>query len=191
MRIGYARVSTLDQNPELQLQKLREAGCERIVVEKASGTRVDRPELGRVLNDILRTGDILIVWKLDRLARSLKQLIATAESLQEREIGLISLTDAIDTSSPGGMLVFHMLGAIAEFERALIRERTMAGLAEARRKGKTGGRPRSLSKKDTAAARALLADGTLTAKEVAARFGVSKATLYRYLAAARPPAPDV
>lgn len=153
MRIGYARVSTLDQNPELQLQKLREAGCERVVVERASGARVERPELGRVLNDILRRGDILVVWKLDRLARSLKQLIATAETLQERGVGLISLTDAIDTSSPGGMLVFHMLGAIAEFERALIRERTMAGLAEARRKGKTGGRPRSLSKKDTAAAR--------------------------------------
>lgn len=191
MRIGYARVSTLDQNPELQLQKLREAGCERVVVERASGARVERPELGRVLNDILRRGDILVVWKLDRLARSLKQLIATAETLQERGVGLISLTDAIDTSSPGGMLVFHMLGAIAEFERALIRERTMAGLAEARRKGKTGGRPRSLSKKDTAAAQALLADGALTAKEVAAHFGVSKATLYRYLSAARLPGRSV
>lgn len=182
MRIGYARVSTLDQSPEHQLQKLREAGCERVVVEKASGARVDRPELGHVMNDMLRKGDTLVVWKLDRLARSLKQLIATAENLQERGIGLVSLTDAIDTSSPGGMLVFHMLGAIAEFERALIRERTIAGLAEARRKGKTGGRPRRLSKKDTVAARALLADGTLTAKEVASRFNISKATLYRYLA---------
>lgn len=187
MRIGYARVSTLDQKPELQLQKLREAGCERIVVEKASGARIDRPELGRVLNDMLREGDILVIWKLDRLARSLRQLIETAEALRARGIGLVSLTDAIDTASPGGMLVFHMLGAIAEFERALIRERTTAGLAEARRKGKTGGRPRALSRKDTAAARALLADGTLTAKEVAARFGVSKATLYRYLAAASEP----
>lgn len=185
MRIGYARVSTLDQTPELQLQKLRDAGCERIFVERASGARVDRPELGRVLNDILREGDTLVVWKLDRLARSLKQLIATAEKLRERGIGFVSLTDAIDTSSPGGMLVFHMLGAIAEFERALIRERTVAGLAEARRKGKMGGRPRSLSKKDTTAARVLLADGILSAKEVAARFGVSRATLYRYLAEER------
>lgn len=182
MRIGYVRVSTLDQNPELQLQKLREAGCERIVVERASGMRADRPELARVLNDMLRTGDTLVVWKLDRLARSLHQLIETAGDLRGRGIGLVSLTDAIDTGSPGGMLVFHMLGAIAEFERALIHERTMAGLAEARRRGKVGGRPRILSKKDMSAARLLLTEGDLTAKEVAARFGVSRATLYRYLA---------
>lgn len=180
MRIGYARVSTLDQNPDLQLEKLREAGCEKVVIEKASGARVDRPELNRVLHDMLREGDTLVVWKLDRLARSLKQLIETAADLKGRGIGLVSLTDAIDTSSPGGMLVFHMLGAIAEFERALIRERTMAGLAEAKRKGKRGGRPRSLSEKDAVAAKALLADGTLTANEVAARFSISKATLYRY-----------
>jgi DNA invertase Pin-like site-specific DNA recombinase len=124
MRIGYARVSTLDQNPDLQLEKLREAGYERVIVEKASGARADRPELTRLLNDMLRQGDTLVIWKLDRLARSLKQLIETAEKLKGRGIGLISLTDAIDTSSAGGMLVFHMLGAIAEFERALIRERT-------------------------------------------------------------------
>ncbi len=182
MRIGYARVSTFDQNPELQLEKLRDAGCERVVVEKASGARTDRPELTRLLRDMLREGDTLVIWKLDRLARSLKQLIETAEDLKGRGIGLVSLTDAIDTSSPGGMLVFHLLGAIAEFERALIRERTAAGLAEAKRKGKKGGRPRCLSEKDTAAAKALLAEGSLTSKEVAARFGVSKATLYRYLA---------
>ena len=182
MRIGYARVSTLDQSPDLQLQKLREAGCERIVVETASGARADRPELRRVLNDMLREGDVLVVWKLDRLARSLKQLIVTAETLREQGIGVVSLTDAIDTPPPGGMLLFHMLGATAEFERALIRERTRAGLIEARRKGKTGGRPRSLSIKDAVAAQALLADGTLTAREIAARFGVSKATLYRYMA---------
>ena len=181
MKIGYARVSTLDQNPELQLQKLKEVGCERIIVEKGSGAKVERPELQRLLKDMLREGDVLVVWKLDRLARSLKQLIDTAEDLKARGIGLISLTDAIDTSSPGGMLVFHMLGAIAEFERALIRERTTAGLAEAKRRGKRGGRPRSLTPKDVSAARALMADGSLTAKEVAARFGVSKATLYRYL----------
>ncbi len=125
----------------------------------------------------------LWIWKLDRLARSLKQLIQTAEDLKGRGIGFVSLTDAIDTSSPGGMLVFHMLGAIAEFERALIRERTVAGLAEARRKGKTGGRPRRMADKDALAAKALLADGTLSSKEVVARFGVSKATLYRYIGA--------
>ncbi|WP_036293078.1 recombinase family protein [Methylosinus sp. PW1] len=182
MRIGYARVSTFDQNPDLQSEKLREAGCEKIIVERMSSGR-ERPELTRLLRDILREGDTLVIWKLDRLARSLKQLIETAEDLKARGIGLVSLTDAIDTSSPGGMLVFHMLGAIAEFERALIRERTVAGLAEARRKGKKGGRPRSLSQKDAAAAAALLAAGSLTSKEVAARFGVSKATLYRHISA--------
>jgi DNA invertase Pin-like site-specific DNA recombinase len=182
MRIGYARVSTLDQNADLQLQKLKDAGCDRLIVEKASGAKADRPELQRVLTDILRDGDTLVIWKLDRLARSLKQLIQTAEDLKGRGIGLVSLTDAIDTSSPGGMLVFHMLGAIAEFERALIRERTVAGLVEARRKGRRGGRPRLLSEKDATAAKALLSDGTLSSKEVAARFGVSKATLYRHLA---------
>lgn len=181
MRIGYARVSTLDQNADLQLQKLKEAGCERVVVEKASGAKVDRPELTRLLDDMLRTGDTLVVWKLDRLARSLKQLIATAEDLKGRGIGLVSITDAIDTSSPGGMLVFHMLGAIAEFERSLIQERTRAGLAAARHRGKRGGRPRKLTAKDVSAAKAMLADGTLTSKEVAAKVGVSKATLYRHL----------
>jgi len=183
MRVGYARVSTLDQNPGLQLERLREAGCERIITEKASGVRTDRPELTRLLRDVLREGDTLVVWKLDRLARSLKQLIATAEDLKARGIGLVSLTDAIDTGSPGGMLVFHMLGAIAEFERALIRERTTAGLVEARRQGRVGGRPRRMQPKDVAAARALLADGSLTSREVAARFNVSKATLYRHLGA--------
>lgn len=185
MRIGYARVSTLDQNPDLQLERLKAAGCERVVIEKASGARADRPELTRLLRDILREGDTLVVWKLDRLARSLKQLMDTADDLKRRGIGLVSLTDAIDTASPGGMLVFHMLGAIAEFERALISERTAAGLAEARRKGRVGGRPKGMQPKDVTAARALLADGSLTSKEVAARFDVSKATLYRHLASER------
>jgi DNA invertase Pin-like site-specific DNA recombinase len=139
--------------------------------------------LNRVLHEIPREGDTLVVWKLDRLARSLKQLIETAADLKARGIGLVSLTDAIDTGSPGGMLVFHMLGAIAEFERALIRERTIAGLAEAKRKGKRGGRPRRLSEKDARAAKALLTAGTLSAGDVAARFGLSRATLYRYIGA--------
>jgi DNA invertase Pin-like site-specific DNA recombinase len=181
MRIGYARVSTLDQNTDLQLQKLKEAGCEKVVTEKASGAKADRLELRRLLDDMLRTGDTLVVWKLDRLARSLKQLIATAEDLKGRGIGLISITDTIDTSSPGGMLVFHMLGAIAEFERSLIQERTRAGLAAARRRGRRGGRPKKMTGKDIAAAKALLADGTLTSTEVATQLGVSKATLYRHL----------
>lgn len=189
MRIGYARVSTLEQNTDLQLERLRAAGCERVITEKASGARADRPELTRLLRDILREGDTLVVWKLDRLARSLKQLIETVEDLKGRGIGLASLTDAFDTSSPGGMLVFHMLGAIAEFERQLIRERTSAGLLEARRKGRVGGRPRMMQPKDVAAASLLLADDTLTSREVAKRFGVSKATLYRNIAQSRTEAP--
>jgi len=134
----------------------------RSLAAEPSGAKTDRPELQRILTDILRHGDTLVIWKLDRLARSLKQLIQAAEDLKGRGIGLVSLTDAIDTSSPGEMLVFHMLGAIAEFERALIRERTVAGLVEARRKGRRGGRPRLLSEKDAAAAKALLTDGTLS-----------------------------
>ncbi|WP_454888887.1 recombinase family protein [Sphingobium indicum] len=124
MRVGYARVSTSDQNPELQLDALRRAGCERVFTEKASGARDDRPELARILEDVLRAGDTLVVWKLDRLARSLKKLIATAEDLEREKIGLVSLTESIDTTTPGGMLTFHVFGAIAQFERALIRERT-------------------------------------------------------------------
>jgi DNA invertase Pin-like site-specific DNA recombinase len=182
MRIGYARVSTLDQSPELQTQKLKEAGCEKIIEERASGAKLDRPELTRVLNDILREGDTLVVWKLDRLARSLKQLIETAQMLKERGIGLVSLTDAINTSSPGGMLVFHVLGAISEFERELIRERTRAGLVEAKRQGKVGGRPQKLSNKEKTEARAMLETGAFTAIGVAQRFGISKATLYRSIA---------
>src|SRR3546814_633381 len=127
MRVGYARVSTSDQNPELQLDALRRAGCERVFTEKASGARDDRPELARILEDVLRAGDTLVVWKLDRLARSLKKLIATAEDLEREKIGLVSLTESIDTTTPGGMLTFHVFGAIAQFERALIRERTTAG----------------------------------------------------------------
>lgn len=181
MRIGYARVSTLDQSPELQIQKLKESGCEKIIEERASGAKLDRPELTRLLNDILREGDTLVVWKLDRLARSLKQLIETAQMLKERRIGLVSLTDAIDTSSPGGMLVFHVLGAISEFERELIRERTRAGLVEAKRQGKRGGRPAKLGTKQIVEARAMLASGAFTAEGVARKFDVSRATLYRSL----------
>src|SRR3546814_8990432 len=141
MRVGYARVSTSDQNPELQLDALRRAGCERVFTEKASGARDDRPELARILEDVLRAGDTLVVWKLDRLARSLKKLIATAEDLEREKIGLVSLTESIDTTTPGGMLTFHVFGALAQFERALLRARTHPGLVEARRQGRQVGRP--------------------------------------------------
>ena len=181
MRVGYARVSTADQSPELQLDALRRAGCERIFTERASGARDDRPELARVLGDVLRQGDTLVIWKFDRLARSLPKLITTAEELERRGIGLVSLTESIDTTTPGGVLVFHMFGAIAQFERALIRERTTAGLAEARRRGRKGGRPPALKAADLAAARALMQEGVLPVRDVARRMGVSVATLYRHI----------
>jgi DNA invertase Pin-like site-specific DNA recombinase len=181
VRVGYARVSTTDQSPELQLEALRRAGCERVYTERASGARDDRPELARVLGDVLRAGDTLVVWKLDRLARSLKSLIATAEALERQGVGLVSLTESIDTTTPGGMLVFHVFGAIAQFERALIHERTVAGLAEARRQGRKGGRPPSFTAADILAARALMAEGKLPVRTVAKRMGVSVATLYRHV----------
>jgi DNA invertase Pin-like site-specific DNA recombinase len=184
MNVGYARVSTADQNPALQIDALRDAGCDRIFEEKASGAQRDRPELRAAL-DYVRSGDTLVVWRLDRLARSLKQLIETIELLDEQGIGFRSLTENIDTTTSGGRLVFHIFGALAEFERSIIRERTRAGLDAARSRGRVGGRPRALSEEDLAVARALLAERSLTVTEVAKRLGVSAATLYRYIPAAR------
>ncbi len=180
--MGYARVSTTDQSPELQLEALRRAGCERVYTERASGARDDRPELARMLRDVLRAGDTLVIWKIDRLARSLKTLIATADALERQGVGLMSLTESIDTTTPGGKLVFHLFGAIAQFERALIRERTTAGLIEARRRGRKDGRPPAFIADDVLAApRALMAEGKLPVRAVAKRMGVSVATLYQHL----------
>jgi DNA invertase Pin-like site-specific DNA recombinase/predicted ester cyclase len=184
MLVGYARVSTLDQNPQLQLDALKQAGCERIFAEKASGAQRDRPELKAAL-DYIRPGDTLVVWKLDRLARSLPQLIATVAELEERGIGLRSLTEQIDTTTAGGRLVFHVFGALAEFERAVIRERTSAGLAAAKARGKKGGRPTTMKPKDIAAAKAMLANPDLTVEDVAKRLNVSLATLYRHIPGGR------
>jgi DNA invertase Pin-like site-specific DNA recombinase len=184
MQVGYARVSTQDQKPELQLDALKAAGCEKIFEEKASGAKRYRPELMAAL-DYLRKGDTLIVWKLDRLARSIKQLIETVEMLEQRGIGLRSLTECIDTTTSGGRLVFHIFAALAEFERNIIRDRTTAGLEAARARGRVGGRPRALSETDLAAARALLADPAITTKQIAERLGVSLSTLYKHIPAAR------
>jgi DNA invertase Pin-like site-specific DNA recombinase len=184
MLVGYARVSTQDQNPALQLDALKAAGCEKLFVEKASGAQRDRPELLAAL-DYLRAGDSLVVWKLDRLARSLKQLIETVELLESRNIGLRSLTEAIDTTTAGGKLVFHVFGALAEFERSIIRERTKAGLDAARARGKKGGRPPSLVAKDLAAAKAMLSDPEITMEEVAKRLKVAPSTLYRHMPGGR------
>jgi DNA invertase Pin-like site-specific DNA recombinase len=184
MLVGYARVSTLDQKPALQIDALKAAGCTRIFTEKASGAQRERPELSAAL-DYIRQGDTLVVWKLDRLARSMRQLIETVEDLQSRGIELRSLTESIDTATPGGRLVFHIFGALAEFERAVIRERTSAGLQAARERGKKGGRPRTLGHGDLAAAKALLADPAIRVEDVAARLKVSPATLYRHLPGGR------
>lgn len=184
MLIGYARVSTQEQNPQLQLDALRAAGCGRVYTEKASGAQRDRPELKAAL-DHARAGDALVVWKLDRLARSLKQLIETVEGLEARGVGFRSLTEAVDTTTAGGRLVFQVFGALAEFERGVIRERTAAGLAAARARGRTGGRPPALVAKDLAVARALLRDPAITVEEVARRLKVAPATLYRHLPGGR------
>jgi DNA invertase Pin-like site-specific DNA recombinase len=184
MLIGYARVSTQDQNPALQYDALTQAGCESIYIEKASGAQRDRPELKAALT-YMRPGDTLVVWKLDRLARSVKQLIETVEDLEQQKIGFRSLTESIDTTSPGGKLIFHIFAALAEFERSIIQERTRAGLAAARARGRTGGRPSGMSDDDLAAAKALLRDPVITVEQAARRVGVSSSTLYRHLPGGR------
>ena len=180
MLLGYARVSTADQSAALQDDALRAAGCVRIYTDTASGARDDRPELAAALKALAK-GDVLTVWKLDRLGRSLRHLIDVTEDLARRGIGFRTLTEAIDTTTPGGELVFHIFGALAQFERRLIRERTMAGLAAARSRGRTGGRPRKLASDQMMAARQMLSNGT-PARDVALALGVDRSTLFRALA---------
>ena len=180
MNVGYARVSRFEQHLELQQDALTAAGCERIFVEKASGAREDRPELEQTLQ-FARAGDTLVVWKLDRLGRSLKHLIAMVEELQRRGIGFKSLTEQLDTTSPGGTLIFHLFGALAEFERNLIRERTRAGLAAARARGRNGGRPKLLDARKAEMARRLHADKANSIDDICRTLRISRSTLYRYL----------
>jgi DNA invertase Pin-like site-specific DNA recombinase len=179
MLIGYARVSSDDQNLDLQRDALRHAGCERLYEEKESGGKTDRPELSRTM-EVLRPGDTLIVWRLDRLGRSLKHLIEVVEELEAKGVGFRSVTEAIDTTTSGGKLVFHIFAALAEFERTLIRERTKAGLAAARARGRKGGRKPALEGKRLAQARALRADPSLAVEDICKTLGVSRATFYRY-----------
>lgn len=179
MRIGYARVSTSEQSTDAQVLALKAAGCERVFVETASGAKADRRVLTETL-EFLRLDDVLVVFKLDRVARSLPQLIEIMERLKTSGIGFQSLTEEINTTTPGGKLLFHLMAAISEFERDLIRERTMHGLKAARAKGRVGGRPRRMTGDKIDAARTLLENGT-PVKDAAAAVGVSVPTLYRYL----------
>jgi DNA invertase Pin-like site-specific DNA recombinase len=176
MIVGYARVSTQDQNPQLQLDALAAAQCEQVFQEKATGKFRDRPELTACLRT-LRKGDNLIVWKLDRLARSLKDLVEIIYDLEQRGVGFRSLTESIDTTTTGGRLVFHIFGALAEFEHSLIRERTVAGLVAARARGRKGGRKPRMSKADVRKAAAMLSDPNITKAEVAKHFAISRVTL--------------
>lgn len=183
MLIGYARVSTSEQDLALQLEALQGAGCEKIFTDKASGAKLDRAGLTEALA-YAREGDSLVVWKLDRLGRSMKGLIDLSADLDSRKLNIRSLTDGIDTKAPAGRFFFHVMAALAEVERSLILERTMAGLEAARRAGKFGGRKRLMTDAKIEAAKLLLASG-LDAKEVASSIGVSLPTLYRHLPAGR------
>jgi DNA invertase Pin-like site-specific DNA recombinase len=180
MLVGYARVSTEEQNLGLQLDELKKAGCEKIFTDEVSGAKRERPGLSEAL-DYMRSGDTLVVWRLDRLGRSLKDLIQRVEELQQREVGFRSLHESIDTTSPGGKFQFHVFSALAEFERDLIRERTMAGLRAARARGKLGGRPKGMTADKVKMAARLMKDPHVSAKEICKMLGVSRTTLYRYI----------
>ncbi len=179
-RLGYARVSTLEQDEALQRDALTAVGCDRIFVDKASGRLEHRPALDTLLEQ-LRPGDSLVVWRLDRLGRSLRHLIDTVADLEGRQVGLQSLTEKIDTSTPGGRLIFHVFGALAEFERDLIRERTMAGLMAARARGRRGGRPSVWTPEKLAAATEMYEAGQHDVRTIARVLGVSRASVYRVL----------
>lgn len=180
MLVGYARVSTQDQNLDLQKDELTKVGCEKIFYDIASGAKSDRTGLNEAI-EYIREGDILVVWKLDRLGRSLKHLIEIVSELEKGKIGFKSLRENIDTTSPGGKLIFHVFGALAEFEREIIRERTNAGLSAARSRGKKGGRPKAMDDKKVVMAKALFNDKKNSIKDICETLKVSKPTLYRYL----------
>jgi DNA invertase Pin-like site-specific DNA recombinase len=183
MQIGYARVSTKEQHLDLQLDALKHAGCETIFPETVSGAKAERKELDRLLAQV-RKGDVIVIWKLDRLGRSLKHLVEVVTTLMEKGVGLKSLHDPIDTTTAQGRLIFNIFASLAEFERDLIRERTNAGLQAARARGRMGGRPKGLSaaaQKKAIAAEALYKEGTLSVNEIARNLDISKATLYGYL----------
>ena len=184
MLVGYARVSTDDQNLNLQKDALGEAGCEQIFEDQVSGAKAERPGLQQALR-YARADDTIVVWRLDRLSRSLKDLIEIVTHLESKGIGLKSLQEAIDTSSSSGKLIFHIFGALAEFERNLIRERTRAGLQAARARGCKGGRPKVLNKDKQALAVKLYDEKQHTVDQICEMMGISKPTLYKYIEAAK------
>ena len=185
MLIGYARVSTQDQTLDLQTDALKQAGCEKLFTDSISGTKSERPGLQEAMNH-LRAGDTLVVWRLDRLGRTLKHLIATITDLSDKGIGFKSLQENMDTTTSGGKLIFHIFGALAEFEREVIKERTNAGLQAARARGRLGGRPKmlALDPKKIALARKLYDDGNMPVKEICDTLHIGRSTLYRYVQSA-------
>ena len=180
MLVGYARISTPDQNLDLQRDALNAAGCERVFTDTASGARAERPGLTQALKEC-RAGDTLVVWKLDRLGRSLPHLVETVRDLVAKEIGFKSLQESIDTTTSGGKLIFHIFASLAEFERDIIRERTLAGLSAARARGRKGGRPRSVDQKKVKAALSLKNDKGHTIQEICQILGISRNTYYKYV----------
>ena len=183
MKIGYARISTEDQNLDLQIDALKEAGCEKIYHDIASGAKAQRPALDDLLENI-RKEDMLIIWKLDRLGRSLRNLVDLVEQLENRGVGLKSLNDPIDTTTPQGRLVFNIFASLAEFERELISERTKVGLRSARARGRVGGKPKGLSEealKTAIVTEALYKEQKLSVNEIAKQLSISKCTLYKFL----------
>jgi DNA invertase Pin-like site-specific DNA recombinase len=183
MKIGYARVSTKEQNLSMQIDALEKEGCKRIFQEKIGGAKADRPQLRKMIEQ-LREGDVIITWKLDRLGRSLRDLVNLINEIQDKGAGLKSLNDSIDTTTPQGKLTFHLFASLAEFERDIIRERTKAGLEAARARGRKGGRPKGLSKEaqDKAiVAETLYKQGKMSVTEICKHLKIARSTLYKYL----------
>jgi len=187
--LGYARVSTLEQNPDLQVDELTEAVCWKVWTDHASGALDRRPQLDAVLEQ-LRPGDTLVVWRLDRLGRSLRHLIEVVTGLDERGVGFRSLRENIDTTTAGGRLVFHLFGALAQFEREIIRDRTVAGLTAARARGRVGGRPSKLTAEQVRQARRMYDARELTVEQIGAVLGVSRTSIYRALGKTTTPTPS-
>ena len=183
MKIGYARISTKGQHLDLQIDALKKAGCEKIYKDIISGSLSNRPALDQLLNDVNKN-DVIVIWKLDRLGRSLKNLVDLINTLNAKGVGLKSVNDPVDTTTAQGRLIFNIFGSLAEFERELIKGRTIAGLEAAREKGKIGGRPKGLTKKAqniALTAEYLYIEGKLSVNEILEQLGIGRATLYRYL----------